>query len=176
MSDPISASSVGEIAISPLLATDARPFLALRQRIESEAPHLPASPGERRESIFHFWARMFLHRNRNVTLVAKDRGEILGYITVVFPILKKFRNNAYIVLAVAKSARGRGIGSKLIEAAEKTALARKRTRVELEVFAKNTRAIELYKRLGYEVEGFKKGAIRDESGPDDIVFMVKWLA
>lgn len=164
------------ITIRPLHWTEAAVFSALRKKIENEAPYLPASAGERNEGVLHIWMRLYLHRRRSATLVASENGHMLGYITIVFPMLRKFRNNAYIVLAVDADARGKGIGSKLITAAEEKARSLKRYRIELEVFAKNSRAVALYERLGYVIEGRKKNAIRDESGTDDILFMAKWLS
>lgn len=63
-----------------------------------------------------------------------------------------------------------------MDVAEKASRARGVRRMELEVFAKNTKAIELYKRLGYVQEGLKKGAVEDNDGFDDIVVMAKQVS
>jgi ribosomal protein S18 acetylase RimI-like enzyme len=56
------------------------------------------------------------------------------------------------VLTVLDSARGRGVARSLILAAEGWARARGYANVTLNVFANNTRASEVYHRLGYSPE------------------------
>ena len=48
-------------------------------------------------------------------------------------------------------------------------------RMELEVFGKNTHAIEMYKKREYLVEGIKKDAIEAYGEFDDIIIMAKKL-
>ena len=52
--------------------------------------------------------------------------------------------------------RGKGLGRKLAERAISDARARGIERIELEVFASNTRAIQLYEKLGFAHEGVKR--------------------
>lgn len=60
---------------------------------------------------------------------------------------------AYLeVLAVARDAAGQGIARRLLEAVEAWAAARGVGRVDLTVFAVNTRARGFYEHLGYEAE------------------------
>ncbi|MBE7185402.1 MAG: GNAT family N-acetyltransferase [Methylobacterium mesophilicum] len=56
-------------------------------------------------------------------------------------------------LAVARSARGKGIGSALLEAVEREASGRGCEAVGLEVREENHPAIALYRRSGYELLG-----------------------
>lgn len=55
-------------------------------------------------------------------------------------------------ICVARSARGRGIGSALMQAIEAEAIARGYEQVRLDVIDSNWRAKALYLRLGYAVE------------------------
>ena len=55
--------------------------------------------------------------------------------------------------------RGRGLGSRLIEAALERARAAGFVRIELDVYADNARAIALYERLGFVREGVVRDAV-----------------
>ncbi len=163
-----------DIKISPLQWFHVRninAYLNLKKEVEIEAQHLVVGAGERQEKALNVLAKMFLNRKRIHTLVAVENNKIVGYLTTVYPKFKKLRGNAYIALAVKSSHRGKGIGTKLMTELEKHAKLKKIRRIELEVFGKNVKAIDLYKRLGYEVEGRRRNAVEDSSGFDDIVFL-----
>ena len=62
-------------------------------------------------------------------------------------------NDFYLqAIAVDDSLRGRGIGSKLLELAEQTALQKGNTGISLDVSADNKTAFQLYEKCGYVVE------------------------
>jgi ribosomal-protein-alanine N-acetyltransferase len=92
-------------------------------------------------------------------LVAVDGSGLLGK-AVVF-----LRSNSDIArlysIAVARAARGRGIGEALVRAIERTARALGRRRLRLEVRQDNAGAIRLYERLGYRRFGAHAGFYED---------------
>ena len=61
--------------------------------------------------------------------------------------------SAEIGIAVLEEARGRGFGTALMTAAENWAVERGARLVVLDTSARNTDAVRLYERLGYEVSG-----------------------
>jgi ribosomal protein S18 acetylase RimI-like enzyme len=64
-------------------------------------------------------------------------------------------------IAISKSARGQGLGSKLLRKAESFARAKGSTSMRLEVATNNTAAISLYQKLGYTVFGRKRAYYDD---------------
>ena len=56
-------------------------------------------------------------------------------------------------LAVHPEVQGKGIARQLIAYAEELALDRGYTSIRLDTYAKNTKALELYPRLGYDLRG-----------------------
>jgi RimJ/RimL family protein N-acetyltransferase len=68
-------------------------------------------------------------------------------------------------------ARGKGLGTRLARAAIDRAWSDGLERIELEVFASNERAIELYRRLGFVTEGVKRRARKLDGQYDDNVLM-----
>lgn len=124
------------VTLRPAEAADIDALL----RIETDA-----FPGDRLER------RHFRHaiRSPSITmLVAREAGEVCGY------VLTEFRRGARVgrisSLAVAQQQVGRGLGRRLLDAAEADARARGCDRVRLEVRADNGRAAGLYVARGYE--------------------------
>lgn len=164
------------LRIRPLEFWQVPRFIALRRRIEQEAKYLSVSGNERTDSLWKTLAKMFINRRRVCTLVAYDDKEMVGYAWMVLARFQKFRGNAYIAtVSVLAERRGQGIGTRLMDALERCARGRKMRRLELEVFAGNTRAVALYERLGYELEGRKRRAVRNGDEVDDILIMAKLL-
>lgn len=92
--------------------------------------------------------RRHLASPRAVVLVADAPGEGLLGSALVF-----FREGSTLArlysIATAPAARGRGIGARLLAAAEEVAGARECRAVRLEVRVDNTSAMALYERAGY---------------------------
>jgi RimJ/RimL family protein N-acetyltransferase len=68
-------------------------------------------------------------------------------------------------------ARGAGLGRRLMEAGIEAARRLGMERIELEVFASNTRAIALYERVGFVREGLKRRVRKIDGRYDDDVLM-----
>ncbi|WP_110665957.1 GNAT family N-acetyltransferase [Salinicola halophilus] len=118
------------------LSTDRDALLALESR---------AFEGDRfnRRQLGHL-----LTRANAATLVAIDEHEaVIGYATLLFR-----RNSATARLysfCVDPARRGMGLGRRLLEAIEQTAIAHGAGRLLLEVRADNRVAMGLYRRTGY---------------------------
>lgn len=164
------------VSVEPLKWSEIMKFLLLRRKIEAEAEHLALSGNDRKaEPIWFTIGRMLANRKWTLILVAKDRNDLIGYISISFAKFRKMRSNAYLVLSVRSDHQNKGIGTKLIQDAEKLAHARGTRRIELEVFAKNTGAHKLFKRLGYEEEGRKRKIAQIGNEFDDLILMAKFL-
>lgn len=72
-------------------------------------------------------------------------------------------------IAVATEARRRGIGAILLAAATDFAAERGATRMELEVRAGNSTAIDFYTRMGFAQDGLRRGYYRNPD--EDAVLM-----
>jgi len=100
----------------------------------------------------------------DLILVAERGGEVLGNAGLQSPSASlRRRHAADLGLVVAPQAQGQGIGSALMDAlldyADRWAML---LRIELTVYADNARAIALYRRHGFEVEGTLRAyALRD---------------
>ena len=100
--------------------------------------------------------------------VAIIGGEIVGNIVLDVCSGARRRHVATLGMGVKDSFQGRGVGSALLAVVIQLADGWiNLKRLELAVFIDNTRAIELYKRFGFEIEGqsrayaFRNGAYVD---------------
>ena len=99
-----------------------------------------------RRSLRHFLA------SRNASLiVAEQGGQFVGYVLVLYP--PRSRLARLYSIAVAPRARKRGLGPRLLAAAENAALRHHRRTMRLEVHEHNTRAIARYEKSGYRLFG-----------------------
>ena len=119
--------------------------------------------------------RAFIHMllaGAGVQYVAlDDAGEVVGWCDVVRFDQEGFSHSWRLGMGLLPAFRGRGIGRRLAEAAIAAARERGAERIELEVFASNTRAIALYERLGFVREGVKRRARKLGGDYDDDVIM-----
>jgi RimJ/RimL family protein N-acetyltransferase len=87
-------------------------------------------------------------------------GLIVGVLTCRASKRAAMRHDAGLGISVRRGYRGQGIGSdllaRLLDWAREGGLIR---RLHLEVYARNSRAIALYKRFGFQVEGRHRRAI-----------------
>jgi ribosomal protein S18 acetylase RimI-like enzyme len=88
-----------------------------------------------------------------MTLVADGPGGVRGAIMMLFegPVCR------ILSVAVAPTERRRGLGTRLMAAAEQLCRDRGYASIRLEVSTQNLPAIEFYRRLGYRTDGVLYG-------------------
>ena len=107
--------------------------------------------------------RLATNDDTQITLVATVAGEVIGNLGLTRFTRPRRAHVGEIGMAVRDDWQGKGVGSALIEAALDLAdnwLGLRR--IELHVHADNERAIALYRKFGFEVEGTHRAyAIRN---------------
>ncbi len=86
-------------------------------------------------------------------LVARHRGEVVGYCGMMFTGFEAHVTN----IAVDPDWHGRKIGSRLLIAVVTEAMARGCPRISLEVRVSNAAAQAMYRKFGFEATGIRKG-------------------
>ncbi len=114
-------------------------------------PHV----GEDRE-----WLRSALERNPGCTLVWREEGQVIGTVVGAWDGLRGWVYH----LAVTEAARGRGIGSALLEAVEARLWQRGVKQINIMVYEENAEAEAFYLRRGYERSPVRTVRKRSESG------------
>jgi RimJ/RimL family protein N-acetyltransferase len=107
-----------------------------------------------------------------VLLLAESSGQIIGMLAIESRDRKRLAHRASLHMSVAKEWRSRGAGTILLQSAVEWA--RSHPVIEalcLAVFATNTRAIGLYKKLGFIEEGRRIRELKISPGEyvDDII-------
>src|SRR5690606_36483976 len=85
--------------------------------------------------------------------VAEEENKLVGYTLAVGGKAKRNRHSVYLVIGILPESRGKGIGTKLLQAAEKWARDRRIHRLELTVVTENIGDLHLYQKLGFTIEG-----------------------
>lgn len=152
---------------------DDPPDLSMRPVAQGDIPALGAGcladrPLNAVEAVVGTALRLARTR-RGVGVVAVRDGAIVG-----FGMLTLWPHAAEISdLAVTPAQRGRGVGAAMIAHLAELARQMHAERVEIGVAAGNTRALALYRRLGF-VEA-RVLALNPESGPEPVLYLSKAL-
>jgi RimJ/RimL family protein N-acetyltransferase len=139
--------------------TDAEALIAYMQELAQEpGVHLPLRPGtfELTPEQEREWIRQHTEQDNALLLVVEAEGEIVGVLHCEGSADLFTRHNVTFGVSLRADYRGRGIGTQLIN--ECLAWAHSKPyvrRVQLEVFANNEAAIQLYERMGFLTEGWR---------------------
>jgi RimJ/RimL family protein N-acetyltransferase len=140
---------------------DAAALNALRLALFEETDTLLWEPGEYRLTVADEAKQIAqLHSQRNsICLVAERGGELVGFLNAMGMQVNRRRQQTRIALAVRREHWGIGCASKLISEALAWSREAGLVRVELTVHTSNVRAISVYLRAGFQVEGIARKAL-----------------
>ncbi|MEU4391441.1 GNAT family N-acetyltransferase [Kribbella sp. NPDC023855] len=140
---------MGEVTVRRAVEADEAALLAIELTAWDASSGFPSMTAPDRTAFFSERSGPDAH------LVAELDGEVVGYVRLQdkYPFPEGAGVLSVNGLAVAGSARGRGIGSILLTAAGDEAKRRGARKITLFVHGTNTVARRLYERHGYVVEG-----------------------
>lgn len=155
---------------------DARGYITLIKDILRETPRVdtPYAPDEFNPSFERIRDRIAEVRatDNSLFLVAEADRTIVGALTCGGGTLRADRHMTALGVYVAREWRDVGIGNALMAKAVEWAKASPVVeRMELEVYARNTRAIHLYEKYGFEHEGRKRRLYYVDGEPMDMLIM-----
>ncbi len=104
-------------------------------------------------------------------LVALSGGAVVGWCDIRRSPFEGFRHVGTLGVGLLPEWREQGLGRRLIKETIDAARANGVTRVELETFASNSRAIHVFEGLGFKTEGVKRRARVLDGQEDDLVCM-----
>ena len=96
---------------------------------------------------------------------------VVGWCDIVRNPREGFRHTGRLGMGLLPKYRRRGLGRQLVIKAVEAARAMGMERIELEVFASNAAAIELYQALGFVSEGIKRKARKLDGRYEDNIQM-----
>ncbi|WP_254901265.1 GNAT family N-acetyltransferase [Tuberibacillus sp. Marseille-P3662] len=166
------------MVIREMTVDDADRFLKLELALDQETTFMLYEPEERQMTVQDQQKKIenLMNQEHTTALTAEDsEGQLIGFAVVMGNQLNRIRHRASIVVGVLQAHSGQGIGSKLLEAGEEWAQDRGITRLELTVMGHNRRALGLYDKMGYKIEGMRKKAILMNDEYVDEFYMGKIL-
>tara|TARA_B100000683_G_scaffold240707_1_gene248105 strand:- start:74 stop:559 length:486 start_codon:yes stop_codon:yes gene_type:complete len=144
-----------------IASKDAQLFLELNHKLDGETKFMMLEPGERTTTVEQVQNRIkhMVHQDNEAVFVVEVENTLVGYASVIGGRPNRTKHKASVVTGILKEYAGKGIGSRLFETlirwAEKSPLCR----LELTVMTHNKRAIALYQKFGFEIEGTQKGSL-----------------
>lgn len=146
------------LSIEPVAEAHFQGVRAALDAVAREKRFLAFTQAPSEEEAFAFYRSVIA--GAGCQLVALVDGQVVGWCDIL-PTHGEARSHvATLGIGLIPSARGRGIGAKLMQATIAAAWSRGFTRIELTVRADNTNAKALYERFGFETEGFMRHAFR----------------
>jgi RimJ/RimL family protein N-acetyltransferase len=161
------------MTIRELDVQDASAFGELLARLDSESNFMLFEPGERdvtEEEQRRRIAAMKTAGNQ-VVFVAEANHTLIGFVGVSRGAQRRNRTTASVVVGVSKAFQGAGVATRLLLRSKDWAGSVGVQRLELTVVGSNERAISLYMRLGYTVEGVRRQSLMLDGRPVDELYM-----
>jgi len=158
-----------EFEVRKITATDIADYRSALDSVVSEKKYLLTVQTPTLEDTDRFIRRNI--KNNYAQYVALVEDKIVGWADIIPHEKELIKHVGLLGIGVISEYRGKGIGKELlihtINHARETGL----QRLELEVFANNVAAIELYKQLGFEQEGIKRNARYINDRYEDVCIM-----
>ena len=107
----------------------------------------------------------------NPQFVAEDAGRIVGWCDICRETVPTYAHEGMLGMGVHEDYRGRGVGGRLIRAALDAAADAGFERVALSVYASNSRAAALYRKVGFVHEGTRVRGRKLDGVYDDVHMM-----
>lgn len=164
-------------SIREITLEDSANFLSLLKQIDQETKFLMFEPGERQTTLTEIENRIGDHieqTNSNI-FVAERENKLVGYLAARGGRFRKNAHSAYLVVAITQEHTGQGVGTLLFETMEQWATTVGIHRLELTCMTHNHRAVGLYKKRGFIVEGTKQDSLKVAGEYVDEYYMAKLL-
>lgn len=164
--------------VRPATPGDGADLVGIIRRVADEGAYTLTESDEVNSDAAAMGARVAeAWRVGGLWLVATIDGRIVGELSGRPGSRRRIAHRLRFGLSVESAWRGQGIGRALIEVMLEWARANERIeKVVLGVFADNTRAISLYRSMGFEEEGRRRGEFKVGPGrySDDLI-MARWV-
>lgn len=162
--------------IRNLKEEDAKDFLELNKKLD-DSGYMLYDPGERQttvESQKKILSKITQDESINFWIAEED-GTLAGFMAALRGKQKRKLHSAYLVLGVDEDYRGNGIASSLFKHVFEWAENEGVTRLELTVIKDNAPAFNLYRKMGFVIEGEKVHSLMIDGKPVNEYYMYKLL-
>ncbi len=159
------------------IPTDAADVIALFEKLYAESTFLLYEPGEMKRPVETYAKRMAegYEKQKWMMFVAEVDEELVGVAYASRGDAKRTSHSCLFGLGVLAAHWRQGIGQALMNALEDWAKDHGIHRIELTVISTNTRAIQLYERLGFGREGLKRRSQKVDQHYVDEYLMARFV-
>jgi RimJ/RimL family protein N-acetyltransferase len=154
------------ITIRPTTEQDATAVAYCLDRIARERQFLASTEGISVEQIRDYIMELLVWGTHHVLL---DNTRVVGWCDATSGIFEGLTHVGHLTIGLLPDYRRKGWGRKLLLEALASGFAEKFERVDLEVFASNIAAIQLYRKAGFVEEGRKRNARKLDGKYDDLI-------
>jgi RimJ/RimL family protein N-acetyltransferase len=156
---------------------DCEEFLLLSKALDQETQFMMFEPGERTMTVDEQRQRIknLLSQDNQMIFVAEHESRLVGFVGAFGGNFLRNHHCAYLVMGILQAFTGQGLGMKVFTVLEEWALKSNIHRLELTVMSHNERAINLYRKMGYQMEGIKKDSLLVNGAYVDEYYMAKLL-
>ena len=137
---------------------DAKTYLDLMEALDQESTYMLFEPGERKQTHpeFENLLNEFITSQNKVLFVAEEEGVLVGFVEVNGEDLRRIRHRADLIIGIREAYQGSGLGKALIAQAIEWSKSNDIKRLELTVITTNKKALWLFSRMGFSVEGTRR--------------------
>lgn len=141
--------------VRPAIRKDAKELCEIRLQIDGETQNLDREKGEAYidNQGFEELIKVDTENKNNLFLVAVMNDKIVGFSRCEGNLLKRFAHKVEFGVCVLKDYWGYGIGTSLLKEAIAWADSNEITKITLNVLETNEKAVNLYKKFGFKIEG-----------------------
>ncbi|MFS0862863.1 N-acetyltransferase family protein [Fredinandcohnia sp. 179-A 10B2 NHS] len=162
--------------IRQIKVSDAKEFIELSSIVD-DSGYMLYEPGEREttpEQQEKMIERVLGEKNSTI-LVAETEGKLVGFLCVFGGGVRRNRHSGYIVLGVQGEYNGKGIATKLFKEMFVWAKQVGLSRLELTVIKDNVKAFNLYRKMGFVLEGEKVHSLVIDGVPTNEYYLYRLL-
>lgn len=162
------------IIIKERVVDDVNAFCEFLKKLDDESKYMLFERGERyidKETIQKNIVEVI--NNGDICYVATDENVIIGYVIAVKDKFIRTQHIATIVIGILEEYCNHGIGYSLFQNIIKWANECNIKKLELNVITENKRAIYLYRKFGFEIEGTRKMSTLIDGKYYDEYYMAK---
>jgi RimJ/RimL family protein N-acetyltransferase len=145
------------ITIRPIQLDDAADLLALSHQLDQESHFMLLESDERQTTLEEQQEqlrRIMANANQTIIVAADETAGVLaGYVGARGGIFARNRRTVQLVVGILQAYSGQGLGGRLLAAVEAWARQQGLHRLELTVMTHNERAVRLYRKMGFIIEG-----------------------
>ena len=160
--------------IKELQIEDSKNFLELTKITDAETTFLYFEENERKttleEQVKNIQSRI---EQGYISLVCEIDNELVGYVVGFTFEVNRRKHCMSIAIAMLQDYSSKGMGTELMKELIKRGKDKGITRFELDVSVKNKIAINLYKKMGFVIEGERKNSYLIDGEFDDDYIMAK---